>query len=335
MAHDTGTSPTRDRPTRTRPTWPELPAEVRAGLEERIGGTVLGWTSHDGGYSPGMASTLRTTRGPLFVKAVSTEHEGATHLYREEARRSALLPEGVPAPALLWSAEIGPACPDGRGGDVPRWVAVAFEAVPGARAPHAPWRDDDLDAVQRLCAQVASFEVAPGELPELAEDLPADRTATLADELPAGLDAFDPWFAAHLDRLADIAEHARAAVAGPALVHHDLRGDNALLVDGTHGPRALAVDWPYASRGAAFCDQVGMLPATELEGGPPPEEVLRRRPLPAGTDDDAVTAFLAAITGYFVHASLQPPPPAIPHARAFQRAQGEVAVAWLRRRLRT
>jgi cysteine desulfurase/selenocysteine lyase len=47
----------------------------------------------------------------------------------------------------------------------------------------------------------------------------------------------------------------------------------------------------------------------------------------------AVTAYLAALTGYFVHESLQPPPPGIPHVRAFQRAQGEVCIAWLRERL--
>jgi len=221
-----------------RPTWTDLPAAVRRAIEARTG-AVAGWTSHDGGYSPGLASTLRTAQGPVFVKAVPVEHEFAAHLYRQEAQRSALLDEAVPASRLLWSVDVDAG--DGR-----------------------------------------------------------------------------DW----------------AVVAGDRLVHNDLRGDNALIV--TRGPRAgraVAVDWAYPGRGAAFCDLVGMLPAVEVEGGPPPEEALRRRPLPQGTDEDAVTAYLVAITGYFVHASLQPPPPGIPHVRAFQRAQGEAGIAWLRRRL--
>jgi hypothetical protein len=300
MTHDAAPPPSR-----IRPTWPELPVEVRADLEERIGGTVLGWTSHDGGYSPGLASTLRTTQGPLFVKAVSAEHEVAADLYREEARRAALLPADVPTPRLLWWAEVGagqggsggtgaagrarPAAPGGPREGAREWVAVAFEAVPGSRTPRTPWDDAELDAVLRLCSEVASFEVEPGRLPEFADTLPGGRTAALADERPRALGTFDPWYAANLERLAAAERDAPAAVTGSALVHADLRGDNSLLVGGPRAVRALAVDWPNASRGAAFCDLVGMLPATRLEGGPPPEEAQRRRPHPPRTDGDAVS----------------------------------------------
>ena len=315
-------------PTRLRPVWPELPPSVRAGVEARLGASVTGWTSHDGGYSPGMASTLRTVRGDVFVKAVSTAHETSAHLYREEARRAVLVPEGVPAPRPLWYAEV-----DADDQESAPWIALAFESVAGSRPPRQPWIDAELDAVLRLCTEVARFEIPPGVLPDFAEALPTDRTAALTDELPDGLDSFNPWYAAQLDRLATIEESAADAVTGGSLVHADLRGDNSLLVDEPHGVRALAVDWPYASRGAAFCDLVAMLPATVLEGGPLPEEALCRCPLPPGTDGDAVTAYLVALTGYFVHSSLQAPPPGIPHVREFQRAQGEVCIAWLRRRL--
>ncbi|MFI7404394.1 aminoglycoside phosphotransferase family protein, partial [Streptomyces sp. NPDC049541] len=43
---------------------------------------------------------------------------------------------------------------------------------------------------------------------------------------------------------------------------------------------------------------------------------------------------LAALAGYFVAHALQPPPPGLPTLRAFQRAQGDTALAWLRRRLK-
>lgn len=52
---------------------------------------------------------------------------------------------------------------------------------------------------------------------------------------------------------------------------------------------------------------------------------------PAGSD--AVTAVIAGITGYFVVSSMQPAPVGVPHLRAYQRAQGEAALAWLRSRL--
>ncbi|MFI2104920.1 aminoglycoside phosphotransferase family protein [Isoptericola sp. NPDC019693] len=315
---------------RTRPVWPDLPAVVRAGIEARLGAPVTGWTSHDGGYSQGLASTLRTDHGAVFVKAVGPEHSFTVGLYRQEAERSALLGEGVPAPRLQWLAELGVE----EGAD---WVVLAFDAVEG-RAPAHPWREDELRAVLDLAVEVGTHALGAEVLPEFADELPAQLVGRLAAERPGGLASYDPWLAGQLDRLATIELEAPAAVAGDRLVHGDLRGDNAVLVEGgrgrgPNGLRALAVDWAYPGRGAGFCDLVGMLPAVQVEGGPTPEEALRLRPLPAGTDADAVTAYLVALTGYFVHSSLQPPVPGIPHLRAFQRAQGEACVAWLRRRL--
>ncbi|MFE7406652.1 phosphotransferase [Isoptericola sp. NPDC057559] len=316
-------------PTRTRPTWTDLPARVRAAVEGRLGASVTGWTSHDGGYSQGLASTLRTAGGPVFVKAVSAEHPFTVGMYREEARRAALLPDGVPTPRFLWAVDAAGDTDD------EAWVALAFETLP-SRTPRMPWVAEDLRAVLDLAAGVAEHDVAPGLLPDYETELPTGRTERLAAERPHGLASYDPWLTTHLDRLATIEQDAPAAVTGDVLVHGDLRGDNALLVDALEsagGTRALAVDWPNAARGAAFCDLVGMLPAVRLEGGPTPEEALALRPLPAGTEEGAVTAYLVALMGYFVHSSLQPPPPGIPHVRAFQRAQGQVCVAWLRRRL--
>ncbi|MGK5555640.1 hypothetical protein ACSNOI_28880 [Actinomadura kijaniata] len=41
---------------------------------------------------------------------------------------------------------------------------------------------------------------------------------------------------------------------------------------------------------------------------------------------------MAAVTGYFVHVARLPAPPGLPTLRALQRAQGAIALAWLRRR---
>ncbi|PFG42651.1 hypothetical protein ATJ88_1319 [Isoptericola jiangsuensis] len=328
---------------RRRPTWSELPPAVRAAVEERLGATVRSASSHDGGYSPGLASTLTTTGGPVFVKAVPVSEEFSARVYRQEVERSRLLPDGVPAPRARWVLDVPaddvPAddvpADDGRAsGSDGAWVVVAFDAVAG-RAPATPLVGPELDAVAGLARRIGGVEVAPGVLPELADELPHTCTAALSDARPQGLDTYDPWFVEHLDDLAAREEHAADAARGRALVHGDLRADNALLVGPEHYLHAVAVDWPYVSRGAAFFDLVAMLPAVQAEGGPTPEDVLARHPLPAGTDDDAVTAVLVALTGYFVAMSLEPDPPGIPHVRAFQRAQGEAGLAWLRRRLGT
>jgi hypothetical protein len=314
-------------PARRRPVWPELPDAVRAAIEERLGARVTGWTSQDGGYSPGMASVLETARERVFVKATGPGNDVALSLYRQEARRAALLPATVPAPALRWSLEVDA----GDGG--PDWVVVATDAVAG-RAPRTPWHAGELDAVVDLAGRIAEHEIRAGTLPEAADELPSGRWAVIAGEGGRGLGTYDPWVTKNLDRLAALAAPVAEAVAGRHLAHGDLRGDNALLVDDPSGGwRAVAVDWPYAFRGAPFLDLVAMLPSVRLEGGPEPEEVLRRHPLPAGVEEQAVTCYLADVTGYFVHASVQPPPPGIPHVRAFQRAQAEVGIAWLRRRL--
>lgn len=304
---------------RARPTWPELPLPVRAAVEARLGAPVTGWRSHDGGYSPGFASTVRTPRGPVFVKAVDGAHEFAAGAYRAEAARHAVLPPGAPTPRLRWWLEV----PDGG------WVVLCFDAVQG-RSPRTPWLDDELGMVVALARQVAEHELPAGTIPAAGEQLPQGFWARLADERPAGLGTYDPWVAANVERLAHLEAPLSQAAEGRWLQHGDLRGDNVLLRgDGT----AVAVDWPYAFRGAAFCDLVGMLPSVQLEGGPRPQDLLARHPLPPGTDEDAVTCYLAALTGFFVHSSLQPPPPGIPHVRAFQRAQAEVCVPWLRDRL--
>ncbi|GAB2748754.1 hypothetical protein GCM10027072_51730 [Streptomyces bullii] len=68
-------------------------------------------------------------------------------------------------------------------------------------------------------------------------------------------------------------------------------------------------------------------------GRPGPEKVLTGHPLGRRADPEAVTATLAALAGYFLRHCLRPAPPGIPALRAFQRAQGDAALDWLRRRL--
>jgi len=114
----------------------------------------------------------------------------------------------------------------------------------------------------------------------------------------------------------------------PTLLHSDLRADNLLLTP----TRVVAVDWPWASVGAAWFDLLLLLPSVTMQGGPDPEPTFAAHPSAAGADPRAVTTALAAWAGFLVGGSRLPPPPGLPTLRAFQHGQRVVAVEWLRRR---
>lgn len=323
---------------RVRPTWPDLPLFVQQAIEREAGGRVLSWMSHDGGFSPSWALTLTTTAGRVFVKMASPEQPGAGRMHRGEVAKSARLPDGVPAPRFRWLLELPDRdTPDtGLGADAERvWVVVAFDVVPGRGLRTTPWDLGDLDLLGQLALRIAEHNVGGCEVFPSAAGKPWPQPELLADERPACLARFDPWLSANLDRVADLASPSRQveAFTGDRLVHNDLRADNAIVVD--HGGReeGVAVDWPHAQSGAAFLNLAGILPSVAATGGPSPEGVLARVRFPPGTDEDAVTVWAGVMACYYVWSSLQDPPPGIPHLREFQRTQGEVTLAWLRRRL--
>jgi aminoglycoside phosphotransferase (APT) family kinase protein len=136
--------------------------------------------------------------------------------------------------------------------------------------------------------------------------------------------------AANLKRLAAVEEHAGGAATGTTLLHADIRADNLLL---TPGGGVAFVDWAWGCRGAPWIDLLAMLPSVRLAGGPPPADIWASRALAASAPDDRVDALLAAFSGFLIRQSRRPPPPGLPTMRAFQAAQGAVAVSWLRERL--
>lgn len=321
--------------TRVRPTWPELPDPIRTAIEDRLGAKVTSWVSNDGGYSPGLASVLTTESGPVFVKTASPDQTEALRLHRNEAVKAARLPATLPSPRFLWSLEV----PDGGGvggAEVPSWAVLAFEPVHGRAVRTDPWDLDDVDLLARLALEIGEHPAPDGDaFPDYAEKSRIEAQV-LADERPQGLATYDPWFAEHVDLIAQVAAPGRQAEAftGDRLVHADFRADNVLVLGSDDRPRGVVVDWPHSARGAGFIDLVGMLPAMHALGGPAPSEVLDRTPLPAGTAPEAVATQVAVLAAYFVHGSLQEPPPGIPHLRQFQRVQAEASIAWLRELLR-
>ncbi|MEO3885981.1 aminoglycoside phosphotransferase family protein [Nonomuraea sp. B5E05] len=290
--------------------WHAVHPPVRAAVERFLGGRVAEATTQPGGFSPAAAVRLRTEGGRrAFVKAVGPEpNADSVRMYQNELKIAAALPASVPAPRLLTGFEL-----DG-------WVTLVFEDVEGAQ-PELPWRRDQLDRVLAALDEMsAALTPSPIDVPRMGETRGSSfgGWGRLLDEDTTGL---DPWVLRHLDELAGLESGWAAAAAGDTLVHADVRADNILLTD----DRVYFVDWPWACLGAPWVDRVYLLPSVGMQGGPPPYELC--------TDPDpAVTATVAAMAGYFVHHGRLPDPPGLPTVRAFQRAQGVVALDWLRRR---
>ncbi|GGO74508.1 hypothetical protein GCM10012289_47320 [Nonomuraea cavernae] len=290
--------------------WPEIHPAVREAVEEFLGGPVAEAVTQTGGFSPAAAVRVRTAGGRrAFVKAVGPEpNPDSVRIYRSEAEIAAALPVSVPAPRLLTSFDL-----DG-------WVTLVFEDIDG-RHPALPWRRDELDlvlgAVERMSAALTP---APISAPTIARRY-ADAFRGWRDLLTEDTTGLDPWALRHLAALADLESGWPEAATGDTLVHADLRADNLLLT----GDRVYVVDWPWACVGVAWFDRVAMLPSVGMQGGPQPHELL---PDP----DPAVTAVVAAIAGFMVRHGRLPDPPGLPTVRAFQRAQGVVALEWLKQR---
>ncbi|MGM1059748.1 phosphotransferase family protein [Saccharothrix sp. Mg75] len=294
-----------------RPAWGDLPAAVRAAVEDGIGARVVRAVGQVGGFSPGVAARLELTDGRrVFAKAVGAAPNPVSPTLH---RREALVAPLVPGPELLWSYDDGD------------WVALVFEDVPG-RTPAVPWRADEWDRVHAAVVGLSRV-AAPDGFPAVG----ATSSVLSGWRRLAGspLPGVDEWAAGRLDLLASWESGWAEAAEGDSLVHGDLRADNALLT----GDGVVFVDWPHAARGAPWVDLVLLLPSVALQGGPEPWDAWASSPLSRDADPDAVTAVVTAVAGFFAHSALLPPLPGLPALRAFQAAQAGPAVRWSRQRL--
>jgi aminoglycoside phosphotransferase (APT) family kinase protein len=298
--------------------WDQIPFDVRRAIEDHLGAPVVEAENQAGGFSPGLAARCRLADGRrAFVKAVSPEQNPqACRIHRREVEVASQLPADLPVPRLLGVVDDG------------HWVALAFEEVVGVQ-PDEPWTHAQLDVVLPALQRFAE-RVTPTPAPDLQRV--EDRYRAVfrgwrqigAGEVDAS--SYGPAVVDAVDRLAGLELPWADAAAGDTLLHTDLRADNLLI---TGSGEVVLVDWPWACTGAAFFDVVLLLPSVGLGGGPDPVTVVDRHGLFADVDDDALTAVLAALTGFFVRQSLDPPPVGLPTVRAFQRAQAEVALGWL------
>jgi aminoglycoside phosphotransferase (APT) family kinase protein len=298
--------------------WEQLPESVRSAIERRLGARVVEAVTQPGGFSPGLAARLRLDDGRrVFVKAVSeTANPDTPIMHRREARIVAALPATAPVPRLLWIYD-----EDG-------WVALGYEDVVG-RHPGSPWTEADLFMVVAALKKM-SVDLTPS---------PIATEVTAASAFEHGITGWrialerretrlDSWSMKHLARLADLESLAPVAAAGETLLHFDTRADNILIAE----DRVYVLDWPSACTGAAFIDWLIMAPSVAMQGGPAPGELMSRFNL-SGVPRYRFDAILCSVAGYFVVHALDPAPPGLPTVRAFQAAQGEVALAWLKDRL--
>jgi hypothetical protein len=277
------------------------------------------------GFSPGVAARLRLADGRgLFVKAIHpAQNPDSPAMHRREGCVVASLPASAPVPRLLWSYDEGEA----------GWVVLVFEEVAGQH-PAQPWRADELGRVQEAMV-LLSKTLTPSPLPPAITRFASNEFRTnlcgwrrLRDEQPSRLAQLDSWSIRHLATLIELEAAAPAAVAGNTLLHFDIRADNMLLTP----ERVWFVDWPHACVGAAWVDVMFFAPSVTMQGGPSPEEVLAHHPASRSAEPAGITAAIASMAGFFIHRSVQPPPPGLPTVRAFQAAQGVVAREWLAQR---
>jgi hypothetical protein len=297
----------------------EIPGAVRAWVERAGGGRVRSVRDLPGGFSPGCCTLVSFADGRrTFVKAVGTAlNPVSPRVHRREAAITAVLPPLPQLPRLIDTYDDGD------------WVALMFEEVVGA-PPRTPWEDEELERVLRELAMLhEALTPCPILALEPASALHADLLTGWHSLGEAPGSVADLWARRHLDRLVELEALCPAAFDdGDTLVHADIRSDNLLLTKS----EVVFVDWPHAARGAMVLDVIGWAPSVTLEGGPGPEDLLRRYRPAAGCDPDALSAMVAGVAGYFTYHATLPDPPGLPTLRAFQREQGTVARAWLRER---
>jgi hypothetical protein len=94
----------------------------------------------------------------------------------------------------------------------------------------------------------------------------------------------------------------------------------------------VVVDWPEACIAAPWLDAVLAAPSMAMfPGTPEPGRIINELSAVSAVEANDLTTAVAAMTGFFLCASVLPAVPALPTLRAFQRAQGTIAASWLRR----
>ena len=298
--------------------WQELPQVIRTRVEEVLGAPVTFSETQPGGFSPGVAAKVLTSRGRrAFVKSASSVISNpSAEANRREIKYTSVLQDNPRVPKLLYSFEEG------------SWITLIYEIVEG-KHPDLPWNDNELDFVLSELTELSS-SLTPCPHPEVFGNLAETDQDKFGgwryffDEKSTVSRLKDPWIEKNVETLLQLETKWSVASKGTSLVHTDLRADQILITDS----KAVFLDWPHAKIGASWIDFLFLFPSIVLQKGPSMSELVQRSPLAHVPKADLFSVG-AALAGFFLWNSLQPPPPRLTTLREFQRNQGNVVVRWL------
>jgi hypothetical protein len=282
---------------------PDIQARIEAVLRcpVRAGRAIT-----DRGYTPQGRWVLTLADGRTAFAKVAPAREGEyTRWLRTEREMYEVLPATVAPRLLAWD-------------DDGRRPILLLEDLSDCDWP-PPWTPGRVRAVLDTMAEAASLRPP-------AFTTPVDASTYVAGGWEAVVRHTKPflstgivstrWLAGALSRLVDAARPE--LLLGDALLHCDVRSDNLCLRDG----RALLIDWNHAAVGNALFDVAFWLPSLEMEGGPPPEEVI-----------DVPPGMTAIVAGFFAARAGRAVIPAAPRVREIQMAQLRFALPWAARAL--
>lgn len=298
-----------------RVSWAALPADVRSSVEERLQAPVRSATTASGGFGHQLASVLTLPGGQsVFIKAIPRTDPLAVDLVIEAAALTALAGTTL-APRLRHKFEVS------------GWIVLLIEFVPGIHLDLSPGSTGVtalLTALEDLVARSAAAAFASAASTAAATMGWMQGWKRLASSPPPDL---DPWARDHLEHLCALEAAWLLHAAGDRAVHGDLRSDNMLQSpDG----RVVLIDWAHACAGPACMDLASLAPQLVRAGWDPIEVValLNNHPATRG-EQPAVWALLAALTGYWEHASRQPEPPRACGLRTYQQSAAAAGRALL------
>jgi aminoglycoside phosphotransferase (APT) family kinase protein len=301
--------------TAVRPEWSDLPTGVRAAISVRIGAPITAVTSAGGGFTRAFAAVIEAGGERVFVKAAADDDPTA-NWYAREAAITAALPHAVPAARPRWTLAAS------------GYFVLCLDAVDG-EVPALPWSPDALDAALRAWSAAAAALADPSAalaglgLPPLPDLLRAELSCwspIAAGQAPMPSTA-PAWARSRVPELAVLERGAPALVAGPGMLHGDLRVDNVLI---DRAGAAWLCDWTWPCLGAPWFDTVTLLVSAYASGLDADALLGPWNAPPAGVD-----GALAALSGYWLVRASGGPSSASPHSRQHQRFSGEQALAWL------
>ncbi|WP_131938508.1 phosphotransferase [Actinomadura bangladeshensis] len=235
-------------------------------------GTVLKAEAAERGSMPGVAAKLRVESGSIFLKGVPAD-DPAARLYRRERAANLALAPSVPAPRMLWCADIG------------GWHLLVFEYIDGARSADLSPGSPDLPGVIDTLVRLGT---AGDMLPCVTVNL--DLLHRVAAEL-LGMKPQESWWRMYAEALEGLSAES---LKGETLLHYDLHSGNLLAaVDDVH-----VIDWAFACRGEAWIDAALLVPRLVEAGHSPAqaEALVAAHPAWNAAPADAVTGLGALWT---------------------------------------